>query len=92
MSADPGTHPERLGVVATWRLTPTSAKALLAGVFVNRLGGFLQIFLILFLTERGFSAGGVLARGTSVESGIEVIHIEGGAYSGCCLHALPEPG
>lgn len=35
--------------------------------------------------------GGVLARGTSVESQIEVIHIEGGAYSGCCLHGLPDP-
>jgi MFS family permease len=30
---------------------------MLAGVFVNRLAGFLQIFLILFLTHRGFSKG-----------------------------------
>jgi predicted MFS family arabinose efflux permease len=46
-----------LGVWATWRLTPTPAKALLAGVFVSKLAGFIQIFLILFLTSRGFSSG-----------------------------------
>ena len=44
------------GVLATWRQVPGAAKALLAGVFVNRLAGFLQIFLVLFLTHRGFSA------------------------------------
>jgi MFS family permease len=46
-----------LGVLATWRQTPRSARALLAGVFVNRLAGFLQIFLVLFLTHRGYSSG-----------------------------------
>ncbi|MPZ26578.1 MAG: MFS transporter [Micromonosporaceae bacterium] len=30
---------------------------MLAGVFVNRLAGFLQIFLVLFITDRGFSTG-----------------------------------
>ena len=46
-----------LGVRDTWRTTPGPARALLAGVFVNRLAGFLQIFLVLFLTDQGFSAG-----------------------------------
>jgi MFS family permease len=46
-----------LGVFATWRATPRQAKALLAGVFVNKLGGFIQVFLVLFLTDRGFSSG-----------------------------------
>lgn len=50
------TEPGRLGVLATWRSTPRQAKALLAGILVNRLAGFLQIFLVLFLTHRGFSA------------------------------------
>jgi MFS family permease len=52
-------HPEvrPAGVVATWRQTPRPARALLAGIFVNRLTGFLQIFLVLFLTHRGFSSG-----------------------------------
>lgn len=46
----------RPGVIATWRMTPTPARALLAGVFVNRLAGFLVIFLVLFMTDKGFSA------------------------------------
>jgi MFS family permease len=45
-----------LGVLATWRATPGQAKALLAGVFISKLAGFLQIFLVLFLTHRGFSS------------------------------------
>jgi predicted MFS family arabinose efflux permease len=47
----------RVGVLATWRETSTQAKALLAGVFVSKLAGFIQIFLVLFLTSRGFSSG-----------------------------------
>lgn len=49
--------PSRPGVFETWRQTPREAKALLAGVFVSKLAAFLQIFLVLFLTHRGFSAG-----------------------------------
>ena len=52
-----GTEPAHLGVLATWRQTPLPARAILAGVFISRLAGFLQIFLVLFLTHRGFSAG-----------------------------------
>jgi MFS family permease len=52
---DPKVRP--LGVLATWRQTPRQAKALLTGIFVNRLAGFLQLFLVLFLTRRGYSAG-----------------------------------
>lgn len=44
------------GILATWREAPTAAKALLVGIFVNRLGAFLQVFLVLFLTTRGFSS------------------------------------
>jgi MFS family permease len=54
----------RPGVFATWRGAPPAARALLAGTFVNRLGSFLQIFRVLFLTHRGYSAvqaGGALA-------------------------------
>ncbi len=47
----------RPGVWATFRQTPPQVKALLAGVFVSRLAGFLQIFLVLFLTHRGYSSG-----------------------------------
>jgi MFS family permease len=52
-----GAAPRPLGVMATWRQTPRQAKALLAGIFVNRLAGFLQLFLVLFLTHRGYSPG-----------------------------------
>jgi predicted MFS family arabinose efflux permease len=45
------------GVLVTWRESPRAVKALLVGVFVNRLGAFIHIFLVLFLTDRGFSAG-----------------------------------
>ena len=47
---------EGTGVLATLRGAPTPVRALLAGVLVNRLGRFLQVYLVLFLTERGFSA------------------------------------
>ena len=51
------TADDHLGVLATWRATPGQVKALLAGVFVSKFAGFIQIFLILFLTHRGFSSG-----------------------------------
>lgn len=51
------TEDGHLGVLATWRLMPRAAKAMLAGIFVNRFAGFLQIFLVLFMTHRGFSPG-----------------------------------
>lgn len=46
-----------LGVIATLRVTPTPVRNLLAGVFVNQLGAFVQTFLVLYLTFRGDSAG-----------------------------------
>lgn len=44
------------GILAIVREAPRPVKALLAGVFVNKLGAFLQVFLVLFLTSRGFSS------------------------------------
>ncbi|MFJ6748326.1 MFS transporter [Streptomyces sp. NPDC091266] len=41
----------------TFRDAPAAVKTLLAGVFINRLGGFLNIFLVLYLTSLGHSAG-----------------------------------
>jgi MFS family permease len=46
-----------LGVLATFRQTPPAVKAILAGVFVGRLAGFLVIFMVVFLTHRGFTTG-----------------------------------
>jgi MFS family permease len=52
------------GILLTWRESPPASRALLAGIFVNRLGAFIQVFLVLFLTTRGFTtvqAGTALA-------------------------------
>lgn len=43
-------------VLATARAVPAPVWALLVGTFVNKLGNFLQVFLVLFLTSRGLSA------------------------------------
>lgn len=40
-----------------WRELPTTVKYLLVGTMVNRLGGFVQVFMVLYLTQRGFSDG-----------------------------------
>src|SRR5581483_11779958 len=62
-----------LGVWATIRQTTPQVRALLAGVFVSRLAGFLQIFLVLFLTHRGFS---------SVEAGLALTLYGAGSVLG----------
>ncbi|TQM85440.1 putative MFS family arabinose efflux permease [Saccharothrix saharensis] len=46
------------GIWKTFVESPPAVKAVLAGVFVNKVGGFLNIFLVLYLTARGYSAGG----------------------------------
>lgn len=44
------------GILVTIRESPLAVKAMLAGVFVNKLGAFIQVFLVLFLTRHaGFS-------------------------------------
>ena len=45
------------GIWKTFVESPPAVKAVLAGVFVNKVGGFLNIFLVLFLTSQGYSAG-----------------------------------
>lgn len=51
-----GTHPvDDAGILATLRAAPPPVRALLVGVLVNRLGTFFQMYLVLFLTARGFS-------------------------------------
>ncbi|MGJ6962053.1 MFS transporter [Streptosporangium sp. G11] len=44
------------GVFATLREAPRAVRALLFGGFISRLAAFIQIYLVLFLTDRGFSA------------------------------------
>lgn len=45
------------GVWRTFVESPLAVKAVLGGVFVNKVGGFLNIFLVLFMTSRGYTAG-----------------------------------
>ena len=45
------------GVWATVSQAPTAVKTVLLGVFLNRLSGFLNIFLVLFLSQQGFTVG-----------------------------------
>jgi hypothetical protein len=42
-------------ILATLRESP-AVKAVLAGILVNQLGQFITIYLVLFMTHRGFSA------------------------------------
>ncbi|MEU3059204.1 MFS transporter [Streptomyces subrutilus] len=44
---------EAAGVVLTWREAPLPVKAVIAGIMVNRLGGFLQVFLVLYMVAGG---------------------------------------
>ena len=50
------------GIWATFRETPLAAKTVLVGVLLNRLSGFLNIFLVLYLTSRGYSTGSAASR------------------------------
>ena len=47
---------QNAGIVATFRESPPAVKAILVGMLVNRLGTFLTVYLVLFLTHRGFTA------------------------------------
>ncbi|WP_079154052.1 MFS transporter [Streptomyces subrutilus] len=48
-------QPAHVGVKTVWRESPTAVKSLLVGTAVNRLGGFIQVFMVLYMTQRGFS-------------------------------------
>lgn len=47
----------RPGVFLVYRELPASAKMLLFGMFINRLGAFLPFFLVLYMTSTGYPAG-----------------------------------
>lgn len=45
------------GVFQTLRQMPRYTRFALLGVFINQLGAFLQAFMVLYLTQRGFTEG-----------------------------------
>ncbi|KOX17990.1 MFS transporter [Saccharothrix sp. NRRL B-16348] len=51
------TEDRSAGIWSTFVESPVAVKAVLGGVFVNKVGGFLNIFLVLFLTAKGYSDG-----------------------------------
>ena len=61
------------GILITFRESPLPVKAMLLGIFVNRLGTFIQTFLVLFLTNRGI---------TEVQAGIALSAYGAGAVAG----------
>jgi predicted MFS family arabinose efflux permease len=46
----------RVGVRAAFLEASLPVKVVLLGVLVNRLGGFLNLFIVLYLTSKGYSA------------------------------------
>lgn len=53
--ASDGPGKQHAGVRQVWRESPAAVKSLLVGTMINRLGGFVQVFMVLYLTHRGFS-------------------------------------
>ncbi len=46
---------DRVGVRAAFFEAPLPVKVVLVGVLINRLGSFLNLFLVLYLTSKGYS-------------------------------------
>jgi MFS family permease len=68
-------------ISATIRQVSPPVWALLVGLFINKLGNFLQIFLILYLTERGFSPAGAGLALTAYGGGAIVGVLMGGTLT-----------
>jgi MFS family permease len=68
-------------ILATIRQISPPVWALLIGLFINKLGNFLQIFLVLYLTERGFSPGGAGLALTAYGAGAIVGVLLGGSVT-----------
>ena len=61
MSTETPSQPQTAGIWQTFNESPMAAKAIFAGAFVNRLGAFLSIFLVLFVASKGHSAAAAAA-------------------------------
>jgi MFS family permease len=75
------TDAQNAGVWITFSEAPIAAKTILVGVFLNRLSGFLNIFLVLFLTKQGYSVGeSAIAIGV-FGAGSVVSYLVGGVFA-----------
>lgn len=79
--AGTATESGHIGPWQTLREMPTTVRLVLLGVFINQFGAFLQFFLVLYLTQRGFTDGqaGIALGAYSVGAIIGVLF--GGALS-----------
>src|SRR5215467_4379677 len=48
-------QPAQAGIWRTFSESPGAVKAVLLGVIVNKVGGFLNIFLVLYMRSIGYS-------------------------------------
>ena len=46
---------DNVAIWATFRDSSAAVKTILAGVLLSKLGGFLNVFIVLYLTYRGYS-------------------------------------
>lgn len=61
------------GIWITLRESSPPVRAVLAGIFVNQLGAFLQVYLVLFLIHQGF---------TAVQAGFALGALGAGTFAG----------
>lgn len=69
------------GAIRAWRQAPRTAKALIIGSFVNRMAGFLQIYIVLYLTARGYPATAAAGALSAYGAGICVGLLAGGSLA-----------
>jgi MFS family permease len=60
---------------------PNAARALLAGTFINRLGSFLQVFVVLYLVDSGYTATHAAGALSAYSAGSIVGMLIGGGLS-----------
>lgn len=75
------TGAQNAGVWATISEAPIAAKTILIGVFLNRLTGFLNIFLVLFLTKQGYSVGQAAVAVGVFGAGTVISYLVGGVFA-----------
>jgi MFS family permease len=74
-------QPQSAGIWQTFNESPMAAKAIFAGAFVNRLGAFLSIFLVLFVASKGHSAAAAAATLGSYGVGSVIGTLIGGYFA-----------
>lgn len=72
----------RVGVKAAFFESPLPVKVVLVGVLINRLGSFLNLFLVLYLTSKGYSAEQAALALTAYGVGAVVGVLAGGTLAG----------